>query len=362
VSSGGAVEIGATFTQAALAAWPEVDRRLPLLAAALPHIGHFQTRNRGTICGSLCHADPSSELPLCLAVLEGEVVLQSRRGRRVLAAREFQTGLLTTARQPDEILVAARFPDARQGCGYAFREVSRRHGDFAIVALGAVVMERIIRLGVAGVAEAPAVRAWDGLDERDLPDALNDFAWELGGSDDIHATARYRRELVRRLGPKVRLVLNGEPVEGLAEPRMLLTDFLRHEVGATGTHVGCEHGVCGACTILVDGEAVRACLMLAVQAEGKTLDTVEGLAGEDERLSALQAAFHRHFALQCGYCTPGFLMTLAAYLKHNRDPSESDIRTALSGNICRCTGYAEIVAAALAAARESRGKPAQQER
>jgi 2-furoyl-CoA dehydrogenase 2Fe-2S iron sulfur subunit len=160
------------------------------------------------------------------------------------------------------------------------------------------------------------------------------------------------RLLKQRERHVVRFTLNGEPVEGLAEPRMLLTDFLRHELGATGTHVGCEHGICGACTILVEGEAVRACLMLAVQAEGKTLETVESLAGEDDRLSALQAAFHRHFALQCGYCTPGFLMTLAAYLKHNRDPSESDIRTALSGNICRCTGYAEIVAAALAAARE----------
>src|ERR1051326_7269239 len=110
------------------------------------------------------------------------------------------------------------------------------------------------------------------------------------------------RILKQRERHVVRFTLNGEPAEGLAEPRMLLTDFLRHELGATGTHVGSEHGICGACTILVDGEAVRACLMLAVQADGKTLETVESLAGEDDRLSALQAAFHRHFALQCGYC------------------------------------------------------------
>jgi 2-furoyl-CoA dehydrogenase 2Fe-2S iron sulfur subunit len=151
---------------------------------------------------------------------------------------------------------------------------------------------------------------------------------------------------------RVRCTLNGEPVEGWAEPRMLLTDFIRHEIGATGTHVGCEHGICGACTIRVDGKAVRACLMLAVQAEGKRIETIEGLAALDGPLSTLQLAFHRNFALQCGYCTPGFLMTLADYLEHHSDPSEEQIRIALSGNLCRCTGYAEIVDAALEAARE----------
>jgi 2-furoyl-CoA dehydrogenase 2Fe-2S iron sulfur subunit len=152
----------------------------------------------------------------------------------------------------------------------------------------------------------------------------------------------------------VRFTLNGEPVEGWAEPRMLLTDFIRHEIGATGTHVGCEHGICGACTIRMDGKAVRACLMLAVQAEGKRIETVEGLAASDGALSPLQLAFHRNFALQCGYCTPGFLMTLADYLEHHSDPSEAEIRIALSGNLCRCTGYAEIVDAALEVARQMR--------
>lgn len=157
---------------------------------------------------------------------------------------------------------------------------------------------------------------------------------------------------------RVHFTLNGEPVEGLAEPRMLLTDFIRHELGAMGTHVGCEHGICGACTIRLDGKAVRACLMLAVQAEGKRLETVEGLAAMDGPLSTLQLAFHRNFALQCGYCTPGFLMTLLDYLERHPDPSEEQIRTALSGNLCRCTGYAEIVDAALEAAREMRAQHA----
>jgi 2-furoyl-CoA dehydrogenase FAD binding subunit len=200
--SDGFVEFGATITQAAVESWFGLGRRLPLIAAAIPHIGHFQTRNRGTICGSLCHADPSSELPLCLAALGGEVVLRSRRRKRVLNAQEFQTGMLSTAKRPDEMMVAARYPAARAGWGYAFREISRRHGDFAIVALAAVVGSGKIRLGVGGVADTPVVREWDDLDDRSLTDALNDFAWDLGGSDDIHATARYRREMVRRLGKK----------------------------------------------------------------------------------------------------------------------------------------------------------------
>jgi 2-furoyl-CoA dehydrogenase FAD binding subunit len=199
----GFVEFGASVTQAAVEARPNLRQQLPLLAAAIPHIGHFQTRNRGTICGSLCHADPSSELPLCLAILGGEVVLRSRRKKRVLKAQEFQIGLLSTAKRPDEMMVAARYPVARAGWGYAFREISRRHGDFAIVALAAAVGGGKVRLGVGGVADKPAVRELDNIEDRDLPDALNDFAWELGGSDDIHATARYRREMVRRLGSRL---------------------------------------------------------------------------------------------------------------------------------------------------------------
>ena len=153
---------------------------------------------------------------------------------------------------------------------------------------------------------------------------------------------------------KIRFTLNGEAIEGIAEPRLLLTDFLRHEIGATGTHVGCEHGICGACTILVNGKAVRSCLMLAMQVEGSEVETIEGLADQDGNFNALQQAFHENFALQCGYCTPGFLMTLSEYLKGNPDPSMEEIKVALSGNICRCTGYHEIINAAFDAAKEMR--------
>jgi 2-furoyl-CoA dehydrogenase 2Fe-2S iron sulfur subunit len=154
---------------------------------------------------------------------------------------------------------------------------------------------------------------------------------------------------------RVEFELNGKPVVGEAEPRLLLTDFLRHVIGATGTHVGCEHGVCGACTVEIDGVPARACLTLAVQVDGASIRTVEGLAPEPGRLSVLQEAFRRHHALQCGFCTAGILMSLDGYLKQNPDPDEATLREFLSGHLCRCTGYVPILAAALDAARILRG-------
>ena len=136
--------------------------------------------------------------------------------------------------------------------------------------------------------------------------------------------------------------INGKEYTAEAEPRLLLSDFIRHEIGLTGTHVGCEHGVCGACTILLNGEPVRSCLMLAVQANGQSLETVESLGTPDD-MHPLQKAFHEAHALQCGYCTPGILMTLKPWIEENPNPTELEIREALSGNLCRCTGYQHIV-------------------
>jgi len=152
---------------------------------------------------------------------------------------------------------------------------------------------------------------------------------------------------------RVSLTLNGRKVAGEAEPRMLLSDFLRHVLGATGTHVGCEHGVCGCCTVLLDGAAVRSCLTLAIQTEGRAVTTVEALAGADGKLNALQQAFQNNHALQCGFCTPGILMSFTDYLARNPHPTEDEIRDVLSGHLCRCTGYAGIVAAVLAVSRGS---------
>jgi 2-furoyl-CoA dehydrogenase 2Fe-2S iron sulfur subunit len=144
---------------------------------------------------------------------------------------------------------------------------------------------------------------------------------------------------------RIGLTLNGRKVSGETESRTLLSDFLRQGLGSTGTHVGCEHGVCGCCTVMLDGIAVRSCLTLAVQAEGREVRTVESLAGADGKLNALQQAFQNNHALQCGFCTPGILMSFTDYLKRQPKPSEAELREVLSGHICRCTGYAGIMAA-----------------
>ena len=150
----------------------------------------------------------------------------------------------------------------------------------------------------------------------------------------------------------ITVTVNGTRFERTVEPRLLLSDFLRHELGLTGTHVGCEHGSCGVCTILLDGEAVRSCILFAVQTNGREVTTVEGL-GTPEQLHPLQEAFREKHALQCGYCTPGFLMTLIPFLAENPQPTEAQVRDAISGNICRCTGYQNIVEAVILAGAQA---------
>ncbi|MEE2061007.1 (2Fe-2S)-binding protein [Rhodococcus artemisiae] len=144
--------------------------------------------------------------------------------------------------------------------------------------------------------------------------------------------------------------VNGSPRRHSVPPRLTLADYLRVDCGLTGTHLGCEHGVCGACTVLLDGEAVRACLVFAVQADGAEVTTIEAMASDDGTLSPVQAAFRDHHGLQCGFCTPGFIVSATAFLDENPSPTDGEIREALSGNICRCTGYQGIIAAVKAAA------------
>ena len=160
----------------------------------------------------------------------------------------------------------------------------------------------------------------------------------------------------------ITLTVNGQPYTRTIEPRLLLSDFLRHDLGLSGTHVGCEHGVCGACTVLFDGAAVRSCLTLAVQADGHALTTVEGLATDAKHLHPLQQAFWDAHGLQCGFCTPGFLMTLIPFLEEIPNPTDAEIREAISGNLCRCTGYQNIVAAVKLAAGRRTGEPLAAER
>jgi 2-furoyl-CoA dehydrogenase FAD binding subunit len=197
---GDAIRIGAAVRQAKLAAWPELAVAQPLLASALPFVGHAQTRSRGTVCGSVAHADPSAEIPLVLLALAAEIILSSRRGQRRVPADAFFTGPMSTARDDDELIEAVVVPRRRPGHGYAFREFARRHGDFAIVACAAIAGEHAARLAIGGVADRPL--AFDGLpfDGTALDEALDRVAGDLEARDDLHATAAYRRHLVRRLG------------------------------------------------------------------------------------------------------------------------------------------------------------------
>ena len=192
--------IGASTTQAQLQYWPELAKTVPLLAEAIPFISHYQVRNRGTVAGSIAHADPSAELPLCLATLGGRVVLRSSKKSRDLTAAQFQQGMLTTAKQTNEMVTEVRFPVAVQGHGYAFDEFALRRGDFAIVACAVQAGPERIRLGIGGVADKPVVVEWNRNDSASFGQRLNDLAWQLNAQDDQHASAAYRRHLVRELG------------------------------------------------------------------------------------------------------------------------------------------------------------------
>ncbi len=196
----GAICVGAAVRQAALLAWPRLAEMQPLLAAALPWVGHAQTRNRGTVCGSVAHADPSAEIPLVLVALNGSIELSSARKSRRVLAPEFFTGLMTTERGDNEMIEAVHFPLRAAGTGYAFNEYGRRHGDFAIVSCAAVVNANGARLAVGGVADRPLAIDIDGSNDAQISVALNDLAWSLNARDDLHATAGYRRELVRQMG------------------------------------------------------------------------------------------------------------------------------------------------------------------
>ena len=194
------IRVAATERQASLLAWPELTKRQPLLSLAMPWVGHAQTRTRGTVCGSVALADPSAEIPLALIALDGEIELSSAKSKRRVAAGDFFTGLMSTAREDDELIEAVRFPCAKPGDGHAFREFARRHGDFAIVACAAVATAQGTRLTIGGVADRPTAQDFGTLDGSALDDALQDFAVTLEAREDLNATAGQRRDLVRKLG------------------------------------------------------------------------------------------------------------------------------------------------------------------
>ncbi len=365
---------------------------VPLLAEAAGWIGHTAIRARGTFGGSLAHADPNAEWPAVALACDAELTVAGPGGERTVAADRFFHGLLQTDLADDELLTSARLTRPR---AWAFTELARRHGDFALVLC--VVTElaagwRVVLGGVAGTPlRCPSAEALLDAGERD-PAALAAAvaaAPEAEAFSDLHASAAYRRamaaELTARavrdlrpgpdpapvlgtehvgsaaLDPQNRIVttpsasperagtvavtlnVNGRSRTAACQPRHTLADVLREQLGLTGTHLGCEQGVCGACTVLLDGEPVRSCLLFAVQAEEAAITTIEGLAAPDGTLHPVQDAFSRCHGLQCGYCTPGFVLTAVHLLATDPAPTRPAIRAALSGNLCRCTGYTGIV-------------------
>ena len=411
---GGALYIGAAVRQRRVEHDP-LTAAVPLLRLALPWVGHRELRSRGTVCGSLAHADPAAELPAVAACLDATLDLAGPSGRRSVSARDFFTGPMTTVLASDELLLGARFPAAVPGDGFGFAELARRHGDFALAGVAVrvrrspsgEVQEAI--LSAFGVSSRPVTRdvtdlLTSALTPEEPPEALvralappmSALAGELVDTPgDMHASASYRRRLFTALAARelahahlrakadpvrsatgvrpppgveqtssaaparacpataqatTTMTVNGRQVTVEAPPRLTLADALRDRLGLTGTHLGCEHGICGMCTVLVDGQAARSCLLFACQLDGADVLTVEGL-GRPGELHPLQQAFGRHHALQCGFCTPGFLLSAYDLLRHQPGVTEDELAAELSGVLCRCTGYRNILTAVAEVAR-----------
>ena len=294
-----------------------------------------------------------------------------------MPADDFFIGPMLTTIGQGECVSAIRFPVwPHRRIGVGFFEISARRSDFAFVAAAAQVALDDegrcldVALGVGGVGDRPLrldVSSLVGteLDAASVAEAVNAASDELDAMSDLHASAAYRRRVAQRAlhsrprtgarqcvrqicerrAMKVDLRINGASRSADIEPRKTLLDALRENFLLNGTHAGCEHGVCGACTVLVDGEPVRSCLMFAVQADGYEITTIEGLAPAPGELSVIQDAFCETHGLQCGYCTPGMILAAHALLQHTVTPTREDIVEAISGNICRCTGYGQIIEA-----------------
>ncbi len=383
------LSIGALTRHVDLLRSPEIAAHAPLLTEAIAHVAHPAIRNKGTIGGSLAHADPASELPACVLALNATIIVRGQSGERRIAAVDFFKGIYETDLSARELLISVELPVAQKNSAHFFFEFARRHGDYAIAGLATqaivagnmfvdlrlaffAVGDRPILAGAANrlvnVAMTPAV----------LSEALTMLGEELDPQDDQQASASMRRYLAKVLlvrsvstllgrpdlnaggisvtaRMQISLDVNGERVDARVPPRLNLADFLREHLKLTGTHVGCEHGICGACTVRVNGEIVRSCLMLAVQTHGASVQTIEGLSDSGE-IADLQTAFRDRNALQCGFCTPGMLIAAQDFLKQQTEPDRERIRKHLSGNYCRCTGYQAIIDAVETTARGRMGR------
>ena len=364
----GMIKIGAMTRHVDLLKSDLLAERFPLFRDAEEVIADPVVRNRGTIGGSLCQADAAEDLSAVCSAAKAFVVIRGKDGERTVSMEDFHVGPYMTAVGAGEILTEIRLP-LFAGAGSAHEKVERRAGDWAIAAASAAVWMEGEALGQVGIALSAVgmttihlTRAEELLRGKPPSEELFAQAREIAaedcspssdgrGPDRLQAPPR-RRPHPTRPAPRdgaralmnVTITLNGTQVTHDVEPRRLLVHYIREDAELHGTHWGCDTSNCGACVVLMDGKPVKSCTILAAMAEGHEIRTVESLE-TDGKLDPVQEGFYEKHALQCGFCTPGMLMTARALLDENPDPTEEEIRTAISGGICRCTGYKNIVAA-----------------
>ena len=351
--SGDTLEIGAmaTYTQIMLSSEVEVSR--PILAEVSAQIADVQVRNRGTIGGNVCSNDPTNHLPPLLVALDATFTILGSGGQRTVSAADFFLGVYLTAVAVGELLTSISLPAAGRAAD-GFASVTLGRDGTCLVSAAATLEGGSPRIAIGCVDAVPVLLQPAGDDDASIRSAVESAGLEP--PSDVHASADYRRHLAavcairaRAAGAGARPVsshvvtvaVNGESYEREIDARRLLIHFLRDDLDLTGSHIGCDTGNCGACSVILDGTLVKSCMLLAVQADGAEIETVEGLAAGGE-LTPLQQAFSDHHGLQCGYCTPGMLMSATALLRENPSPSEDEVRKGLQGNICRCTGYWNI--------------------
>ena len=391
VTRDGGLRIGALVRHKTCERSELLDGKFATLGDAAPQISDPIVRNLGTVCGSLAHADPQGDWGSALLAMGAELQARGPGGERTISLDDLFVAPFMTTLQPNEIVTEVRVPSPGRRAAGTYLKLERKVGDYATVAVAVHVSfaddDTVERAGIALTGVGPtnlrARRAEDALQGRALDDEAIGEAARLAAEeaqpfDDIRGHGRLQAEhgaglhraraaegarpgrrlrvsqaaeVERRTTHPVTITVNGTPRSAEVEPRVLLVHFLRETLSLTGTHIGCDTTSCGACTVLVDGTPVKSCTYLAVQADGRAVTTVEGL-GAPGALHALQEGFKEEHGLQCGFCTPGMMLTASALLAENPDPSAEEIRWALSGNICRCTGYQNIVKAVQWAARK----------
>ncbi len=399
--------IGARTSIRTLRNDPWIRARYPVLAEACASFSTTQVQVMGTLGGNLGNASPASDTAPALIVYGAEAVIQGPGGTRRVPVEEFFAGPGRSVLEPGELLVAVELPPPQPGTGGAFLKVGRVAADLAKVNAAVLLVregDRIAdaRLAFGAVAPTPvrarkaeAVLRGQQFSEEVVAEAARVASEEISPIDDVRSAAGYRREITRvlaydglfrawerageplaplpaapvALSPavapprtlrhiradqevEVRLTVNGERRRVWVAPNELLLNVLREKLHLTGTKYGCGIGECSACTVHVDGRLALSCLILAVAVDGSEVLTVEGLAGKDGKLHPLQESFIQHAALQCGYCTPGMLLTAKSLLEEVPHPTEEDVRDYLKGNLCRCTGYAAIVRAVMGCAKQ----------